>query len=294
MLLPIIEIGNKLWRWSMKKLENYVFIFVGAFLAAVALEIFLVPNNIIDGGITGISIMLSYLTKLPLGAFIFLLNIPFLIFGYKQIGKSFVISTFFAVTILSIGVTFLEKIHPLTSDTLLASVFGGIILGIGIGLVIRYGGSMDGTEIVAVVISEWSGFSVGEIVLFFNIFILGSAGIVFTWDRAMYSLITYFIAFKVIDLTIEGLDEAKAVMIVTEKADEIAETIIARLGRSVTFWEGKGGYTKGTKGILYAVVSRLEIAKLKMIVKEHDEGAFVTIHDVYDVLGGELQKRSIH
>ncbi|HHW56804.1 MAG TPA: YitT family protein [Clostridia bacterium] len=278
----------------MRTIEKYIFLTTGAFLAAVALEIFLVPNNIIDGGITGISIMLSYLTKLPLGAFIFVLNLPFLVFGYKQIGKGFVISTFFAVTVLSLGVTVLEDVSPLTNDTLLASVFGGILLGIGVGLVIKHGGSMDGTEIVAVVFSELSGFSVGEIVLFFNIFILGSAGIVFTWDRAMYSLITYFIAFKVIDLAIEGLDEEKAVMIITHKPDEIVETIIARLGRSVTFWEGKGGYTKDNKGILYAVVSRLEIAKLKMIVKEHDEGAFVTVHDVYDVLGGQFQKRSIH
>jgi len=278
----------------MKAIEKYVFLTLGAFLAAVALEIFLVPNYIIDGGITGISIMLSYLTKLPLGAYIFVLNLPFLFFGYRQIGKSFVFSTFYAVSVLSLSVTILEKLPPLTYDTLLASVFGGIILGIGVGLVIRHGGSMDGTEIVAVVFSEISGFSVGEIVLFINVFILGSAGIVFTWDRAMYSLITYFIAFKVIDLTIEGLDEEKAVMIITEKPEEIVETITARLGRSVTFWEGKGGYTREKKGILYAVVSRLEIAKLKSIVKEHDEGAFVTIHDVYDILGGQFRKRSIH
>lgn len=278
----------------MKWIEKYVFLTIGAFLAAIALEIFLVPNNIIDGGITGISIMLSYLTKIPLGAYIFLLNLPFLLFGYRQIGKSFVLSTFYAVSVLSLSVTILEKLPPLTYDTLLASVFGGIILGIGVGLVIRHGGSMDGTEIVAVVFSEISGFSVGEIVLFINVFILGSAGLVFTWDRAMYSLITYFIAFKVIDLTIEGLDEEKAVMIITEKPEEIVETITARLGRSITFWEGKGGYTKEKKGILYAVVSRLEIAKLKSIVKEHDEGAFVTIHDVYDILGGQFRKRSIH
>ncbi|MGB9780320.1 YitT family protein [Caldanaerobacter sp.] len=278
----------------MKFIERYVFLTLGAFLAGVALEIFLVPNYIIDGGITGISIMLSYLTKLPLGAYIFLLNIPFLFLGYRQIGKSFVLSTFYAVLVLSLSVTLLEKAPALTNDTLLASVFGGIILGIGVGLVIRHGGSMDGTEIVAVVISEITAFSVGEIVLFINIFILGSAGLVFTWDRAMYSLITYFIAFKVIDLTIEGIDEEKAVMIITEKPEEIVETITARLGRSVTFWEGIGGYTKSKKGVVYAVVSRLEIAKLKNIVKEHDENAFVTIHDVYDMLGGQFKKKSIH
>ncbi|MDQ7092256.1 YitT family protein [Desulfosporosinus sp. PR] len=275
-------------------LKKYVFLFIGAVLAAVGLEIFIVPNEIVDGGITGISIMASHLTKLPLGAFIFTLNIPFLVLGYYQIGKTFVFSTLFSITTLSIGVSILQPVPGLTNDMLLAAVFGGIILGIGVGLVVRYGGSMDGTEIVAIVISKQSGFSVGEVVMFFNIFILSSAGLLFGWNRAMYSLIAYFIAFKVIDLTIQGLDESKAVMIVSEKPDEISEALQARLGRGVTFLEGRGGYSGEAKGVLYSVITRLEIAKLKAIIDEIDEDAFVTIHDVHDVIGGKVRKKAIH
>lgn len=280
------------------KIGNYIrkygFLFMGAVFASIGLEIFLVPNSIVDGGITGISIMASFATKLPLGAFIFIFNIPFLVLGYYQIGKTFVLSTLFSITTLSIGVSILHPVPGLTNDTLLAAIFGGIILGMGVGLVVRYGGSLDGTEIVAIVVSKRTGFSVGELVMFFNIFILSSAGLLFGWDRAMYSLIAYFIAFKVIDLTIEGLDESKAVMIVTEKPEEIAEVLLARLGRGVTFLEGRGGYTGERKGVLYSVITRLEIAKLKSIIDEIDEDAFVTIHDVHDVLGGELKKKAIH
>ncbi len=268
--------------------------FLGSVLAAIGLEIFLVPNDIIDGGITGISIMASHLTKLPLGAFIFTFNIPFLIFRYYQIGKKFVLSTLFSITILSLGVSILNPVPGLTNDTLLAAVFGGIILGIGVGLVVRYGGSMDGTEIVAIVTSKRIGFSVGEIVMVFNIFILSSAGILFGWDRAMYSLIAYFIAFKVIDLTIQGLDESKAAMIVSEHPEEIANVLFTRLGRGVTFLEGKGGFSGRPKSVLYSVITRLEIAELKSIIDEIDENAFVTIHDVHDVIGGKSKKRAIH
>lgn len=274
--------------------KKYSFLFVGAVLASIGLEIFLVPNEIIDGGITGISIMASVISKLPLGAFLFFLNIPFLVFGYKQIGKTFAISTLFSIIVLSAGVTILHPIPGLTDDVFLAAVFGGIILGVGVGLVVRYGGSMDGTEIVAIVTSKKTGFSVGEIVMIINIAILSSAGLLFGWDRAMYSLVAYFIAFKVIDLTIEGLDESKAVMIVSEKPEEIAEVLLARLGRGVTFIEGRGAYSGQEKGVLYSVVTRLEISKLKSIIDEIDENAFVTISDVHEVLGGRLKKRAIH
>ncbi|HVJ47566.1 YitT family protein [Desulfitobacterium sp.] len=278
----------------VKLIYKCLFLTTGAVLAAIGLEIFLVPNNIVDGGINGISIIFSYLTKFPLGAFIFTFNLPFLVFGYSQIGKSFVISTLYAITVLSVGVSILHPIHGLTQDPLLATVFGGIILGIGVGLVIRYGGSLDGTEIVAIIFSKKTAFSVGEIVMFFNLFILSSAGIVFGWDRAMYSLIAYFIAFKVIDLTIEGLDESKSVIIVSDKQDEIAEVLMARLGRGVTYLEGRGGYTKQSKGVLYVVVTRLELSKLKSIIDEIDEEAFVTIQDVHEVLGGRFKKQAIH
>lgn len=275
-------------------LFKYLFLFIGSILAATGLECFLIPNNIIDGGVVGISIMLSYLTGDSLGIFILCLNIPFLLLGYKHIGKTFVLSTLFSISSLSIWVTILHPVPVLTEDLMLAAVFGGIVLGIGVGLIIRYGGSLDGTEIIAIILDKRTGFSVGEIVMFFNIFILSSAGLIFGWDKAMYSLIAYFIAFKMIDITIEGLDETKAVIVISESSDLIAEKVMARLGRGVTFLNGKGGYSGEERSVLYLVVTRLEIVKLKNIIDEIDESAFVTISDVHEVMGGRINKRAIH
>lgn len=275
-------------------IKNTVLIVIGALLVSVALEIFLIPNSIIDGGIIGIAIITGYLTKLPIGLFTFLFNLPFLFIGYKHIGKTFALSTLLGVTVLSIGIYYLHPVPQLTNDLLLAAVFGGIILGIGVGTIIRYGGSLDGTEIVGILISRQGSFSVGEIIMFFNIFILGSAGFVFGWDRAMYSLITYFIAFKVIDITIEGLEESKSVVIVSEYPEVLAEVIMARLGRGVTALMGKGCYSREEKNVLYVVVTRLELAKLRSIIGEIDENAFVAIGNVHEVLGGRFKKRAIH
>ena len=277
-----------------QQIRRYVFMFIGSILAALGLEVFLVPNQIIDGGVVGISIMASHLTSWPLGMFIFILNLPFIYLGYLQIGKSFAISTLFSLASLSLWVSVLVPIPGFTNDVFLASIFGGIILGIGVGLIIRYGGSLDGTEIVAIILDKRTGFSVGEIVMFFNIFIIGSAGLVFSWDKAMYSLVAYFIAYKLIDITIEGLDESKGVMIVSDHPHEIAEVLMARLGRGVTILHGQGAYTGESKQVLYSVITRLEIAKLKTIIKEIDENAFVIINEVHDVMGGKVKKRAIH
>lgn len=281
-----------------KKFFHYfkqaLFFTFGSLLAAVGLDIFLVPNKIIDGGITGISIISSHLSHLPLGMFIILFNIPFLYIGYKQIGRTFALSTLFSIVSLSIWVSILHAVPVLTKDVFLASIFGGVILGIGVGLIIRYGGSLDGTEIIAILVDKKSGFSVGEIVMFFNLFILTSAGFVFGWDKALYSLITYFVAFKMIDITIEGLDESKAVFIISNKGEEIAEQLMIRLGRGVTFLEGMGGYSKEKKNIIYLVVTRLEVAKLKEIINEIDSEAFLTISGVHDVMGVNYKKKAIH
>lgn len=278
----------------LRNLKKYILLFIGAIITAIGLEIFLVPNNIIDGGIVGVSIMASHLTGLPLGLYLVLLNIPFLYLGYAQIGKTFAISTLFAILSLAYGVSVFHPIPGLTDDLFLAAVFGGIIIGIGVGMIIRYGGSLDGTEIVAILVDKRSSFSVGEIIMFINLFILTSAGLVFTWDKAMYSLVAYFIAFKVIDTVIEGLDESKAVMIVSDRPTEIADALMARLGRGVTVLHGEGGYTKERKDVLYSVITRLEMAKLKSIIDEIDEGAFVTINDVHEVMGGRFKKKAIH
>jgi uncharacterized membrane-anchored protein YitT (DUF2179 family) len=270
-----------------------VLMVIGSVLASIGLEIFLIPNNIIDGGITGISIMASYLTNIPLGVFVFILNIPFLVIGYKQIGKTFAISTSFSIICLSIGVSILHPIPGITQDILLATIFGGIILGVGVGLIIRNGGSLDGTEIIAIILDKRSGFSIGEIVMFFNLFILGVAGLIFGWDRAMYSLIAYFIAFKTIDITVEGLDESKAVIIVSEKNKDISEALTDRLGRGVTLLHGEGAYKGDSTNVIYVVVSRLEIVKLKGIVNGFDENALITINSV-EASGKRYGKKAIH
>lgn len=269
-------------------------IMIGAVQVAVGLEIFLVPNNIIDGGVTGLSIMMSHLTGLKLGLFLFILNLPFLIIGYNQIGKTFAISTLFGVAVMSVGTALLHDVPSLTEDLLLSAVFGGIIVGIGVGLVIRAGGSLDGTEIVAILLTKKSPFSVGEVVMFFNLFILGSAGFIFGWDRAMYSLIAYYIAYKMIDLTMVGLEQSRSVYIISEQPDEIGDALAAQLGRGITYLSGEGGYSGEAKKVIFCVITRLEEAKLKSIVEEIDSSAFLAIGHIHDVSGGRFKKKNIH
>lgn len=278
----------------LEVLRRVLFITLGAVLVSVALEIFLVPNHIIDGGIVGISIMASHLSNVPLGLFLFLLNLPFLFLGYKQIGKTFSISTLYGVSIMSIGTFLLHPVNPLTVEPFLAAIFGGVILGVGVGMVIRFGGSLDGTEIVAIVFNKRIPFSVGETVMFLNVFILGSAGFVFGWDRAMFSLIAYYIAFKMIDITIAGFDESKAVWIISEESKEIGAAIMNRLGRGVTYLHGEGGFTGGRKRVIFCVITRLEEAKMKSIVHELDPAAFLAVGNIHDVKGGRFKKRDIH
>ncbi len=273
---------------------RFIFIVIGAILVSVALELFLVPNKITDGGVTGISVMSSYLSQLPLGIFLFLFNLPFLIVGYKQIGKTFAISTLVGITVMSIGTALLHPVDPFVTDTLLAFVFGGILLGLGTGIVIRFGGSLDGTEIVAILISRKSPFSVGEIIMFFNFFILLSAGFVFGWERALFSLLAYYIAYKTIDIVVDGLNESKSAWIISDQIEEIGAAIVNRLGRSVTYLAGEGGFSGDPKKVIFCVVTRLEEAKLKEIVNHFDENAFLAVGNIHDVKGGRFKKNAIH
>ena len=275
-------------------IRRALFIMIGALLMGVGLEEFLVPNKILDGGIVGISIILSYLTDWKLGLFIFILNIPFFYIGYKQIGKTFALSTLLGISVLSITTSLLHHVPVFTEDLLLATVFGGIVLGAGVGTVIRFGGSLDGTEILAILINKKFPFTVGEIVMFFNIFIFTLAGFVFGWDRAMYSLIAYFIAYKVMDIMITGVDESKSVWIISEKYQLIGDTLLARLGRGVTYLSGEGAYTGDDKKVIFCVITRLEEAKLKSIVEEIDTSAFLAVANISEVRGGRFKKRAIH
>ncbi|AQS11078.1 hypothetical protein CLOBY_32280 [Clostridium saccharobutylicum] len=273
--------------------SRIIFLILGSILVSIGLETFLIPNNIIDGGMTGISIMASHITKGKLGMFLVIFNLPFIIIGYRQIGKTFALSTIFSLICLSIGVTFLNPVPGVTQDILLATIFGGIMMGAGVGLIIRNGGSLDGTEIVAIMLEKRSAFSIGEIVMFFNLFIIGSSGFIFGWDRAMYSLLAYYIAFKTIDVVVQGLDESKAVIIVSEKNKEISDAIMSRLGRGITLLDAKGAYTGNETNVIYVVLSRLEIAKLKNIVHGFDKGALITISSV-EGTGKRYVKKAIH
>ena len=277
-----------------KQVQRALGIFMGTALVGVALEIFLIPNRIIDGGVVGLSIMAAHLSRLPVGLFLFVLNLPFLWMGYRQIGRSFSLTTLVAVTLMSLFTSALHPVPKLTGDLLLAAVFGGAILGLGVGMVIRHGGCLDGTEVVAIMLTRRLPFSVGEIVMFFNLFILGGASLVFGWDRAMYSLLAYFVAFRAIDTAVQGLDGSKAAMIVSRMPDKVREAIMRQLGRGVTELEGKGGFTGASRSVLYTVVSRLELAKLKSIVLEVDGDAFVAIQDVHEVMGRRYRKEAPH
>lgn len=277
-----------------KVIFRTIAITIGAILMATGLEIFLVPNHVIDGGITGISIMLAHITGWKLGIFLFILNLPFVYMGYKQMGKTFAISTVYGIIILSIFVSFFHPIPAFTEDILLATVFGGMILGIGVGVVIRNGGALDGTEILALVITKKAPFSVGQIIMFINVFILGAAGFVFSWDRAMYSLLAYVIASKAIDTVVAGLEESKSVWIISDEAEEIGDAINARLGRGVTYIQGQGAFTGDNKKVIFSIITRLEESKLTTIVEDIDPTAFLAIADISEVRGGRFKKKDIH
>ena len=278
------KIKNK----GFRKVIEYLILTLGSILAAFALEQFLIPNTVLDGGITGISIIIYKLTNIPLGLLVVLINIPFIYIGYRNLGKRFLFRTIYAMLTFSLFLSYLELFDPFTEEMLLATVFGGAILGVGVGLIIRSGGCNDGTESVAIVISKRTDLSVGQIVLIFNLVIYIVAGFIFGFDRAMYSLLTYIITFKVIDFVSEGLEQAKAAMIITDKGTNISEEIYKRLGRTTTMIRAKG-LISGEKEVMYCVLTRMEVFELRHIVEEMDESAFVTITDVSDIIGDHIK-----
>lgn len=280
-----------------RQIKNYIFqglqLLIGAIIASIGLELFLIPNQVIDGGVVGLSIMGHFMMDgVPFGVFLVVLNIPFLYIGYKHIGKNFAVATVVAVIMLSFCSEYAATFDKVTNDPFLAAIFGGIIDGIGVGIIMRAGGSLDGTEIVAIIADKHTPFSVGEVVMFINLFILSGAGLLFGWDKAMYSLVAYFVIAKMIDVVTKGFDETYAVMIVTKDPIEVTDELNAQLGRGVTILHGQGGYTKLPKEILYCVVNRLEVTKVKEIVLSMDENAFVTINSVYDIVGGRFKTKS--
>lgn len=274
---------------EMKLLFDFILMGIGAIIAAFAIEEFLVPCTILDGGVVGISIMINNLTGMLLSVLTICINIPFLLLGSKKLGKMFIIKSAYSMTIFSIFLEIFEEFTNATSEYLLAVSFGGVILGIGVGIVIRYGGCLDGTETIAILLNRKTNFPVGQTVLFFNIIIYAIAGILFGFDRAMYSLLTYFIASKVIDIVENGVNQSKAAMIITNDSQEISEKIYLQLGRTVTIMEGEG-LVSGKKVVLYCVLTRLEIRQLRDIIDSIDSSAFVAISDVSEIIGKHMKK----
>ena len=264
---------------------------VGAVIAAFALEEFLVPFTILDGGIVGISMIISQLSGWPLGVLTIVLNIPFMILGYRRLGKRFLIKAIYAMIVFSSFLGVFEHMKEVTNQEILVVVFGGVLLGIGVGLILRYGGCLDGTEIVAMLLSHHMEFSVGQIVLFFNIIIYAVAGFLFGPDRALYSLLTYFITSKIIDIVENGMEQGKSVMIITDHGKDIADKIYSQLGRTCTQMEGKGMVSNGKKTVLYCVITRVEVPAIKKIINDADVSAFMTISDVSEIVGNHIKKR---
>jgi uncharacterized membrane-anchored protein YitT (DUF2179 family) len=279
----------------LTELNQLVMITIGAVIAAIGLELFLVPNNILDGGVIGLSIIASKLTGSPMSIFLILLNLPFLYIGYRRMGLKFTMHTLYGVVILSAVTTYLHHFEPFTDDLFLATVIGAVILGTGVGLVIRTGGALDGTEIVAILVSKKRPVSVGQFIMILNLFIFILAALmVFTWETAMYSIITYFIAFKMIDIVVEGMEELKSVTIISDIPDQIADALLKEMGRGMTYIHGEGVFTGEPKKIIYTIVSRIELSSLRSTVNELDPKAVIAIENIADVSGSNFQKGNAH
>lgn len=262
---------------------------VGSLIAAFAIEEFLVPNTILDGGVIGVGMMINSLTGVPLSVLTIILNLPFLIFGATKLGNIFIAKAAYSMVAFSVFVQVFSPWEDVTSETLLAVCFGGCLLGVGVGLVIRSGGCLDGTETVAIVLNRKFSMPVGQMVLAMNVIIYSIAGVLFGFDRAMYSLLTYFITSKVLDMVESGMNQAKTAMIITDDALEVSEKIYKSLGRTVTIMDGMG-LVSGKKKVLYCVLTKFEVRELKNIISSIDSSAFVTVTDVSEIIGNHIKK----
>jgi uncharacterized membrane-anchored protein YitT (DUF2179 family) len=267
----------------------FFWITLGAFLAALSIRIFLLPNQLIDGGVVGIALILARLLgENYLSYFLIFLNLPFIYLAYRYIRRSFVVHMGAAVLLFAGFLVVLTKVPLFSGDALEIIVFGGAILGTGVGLIIRNGGCLDGTEILAIIINRKKGFTVGQVVLFINIFIFTAYGWIFKdWHIALRSLLTYVVAFKMIDIVIVGLDELKSVLIISSKPKELADVIINRLGLGLTIMHGRGGFSGDTREILFVIVERLDLAELKEIILHEDPTAFMAIENLHEVVYGK-------
>lgn len=273
-------------------LLSYFWTAVGAFLAALSIKMFLFPNDLIDGGIIGVSMILTRLSTKALSPIYFIiLTLPFIYLSYKFIRRTFFVQMIIAVILFTLFLTLLNRIEPFESDPLEVIVIGGAILGIGAGLIIRNGGCLDGTEILAIIINRKKGFTVGQVVLFINLFIFAAYGIIFSdWHIAFRSLLTYVVAFKMMDIVIVGLDELKSVIIISSKPKELTQLVMHEMGLGLTVMYGRGGYSGDAREILFVIVERLDLADLKDLILREDPSAFMAVENLHEVVYGRQAK----
>ena len=276
--------------------QDTFFISTGILSAAFGLESFLLPNRFIDGGVTGISLLITETTILPLYSLIVLVNLPFLLLGLKVIGKNFAIKTTIAILGLSLTLALIE-FPEITKDKLLVSVFGGFFLGAGIGLSIRGGGVLDGTEVLALYLSKRLGTKIGDVMIAINLIIFLAAAYMLSIESALYSMLTYLAASKTLDFVVDGIEEYTGVTIISEASERIRMMITDKLGRGLTIYNARGGYQKNgmhnNYEVIYTVITRLEISKLNNEILKIDPDAFVVMNSINDTRGGMVKKRAI-
>lgn len=274
---------------------NYFWIATGCFLGALSIRMFLYPNALIDGGVVGISLILGRLTSDNfISLYLIALNIPFIYLAYRFIRKTFVIQMLIAVFVFAAFLSLLNHIPAYKGDPLEIIVIGGALLGIGSGLIIRNGGCTDGSEILGIIANKKFGFTVGQIVLVFNFFVFVSYGLLFLdWHIAVQSLLTYIVAFKMIDLVLVGLEEIKSVTVISAKSEEIRASILEELGLGLTITHGRGGYSKDAREILHVIVERLDLADLKELILRIDPNAFLSVTNVYEVVYGHKPSKDL-
>lgn len=275
-------------------LKEMIFIGLGVLSAGFGLKGFLLPNKFIDGGVTGISLLVSNVFGFSLPVLLIIINIPFIIMAFSQVGRKFAFQSMIAIAMLALAVGFIPYPH-ITEDKLLIAAFGGFFLGTGIGLSIRGGAVIDGTEVAAIYLSKKTGLTIGDLILIFNVLIFAVAAYVLSIETALYAILTYLAAAKTVDFVIEGIEEYNGITIISEQSDSIRKAIIELMGRGVTIYLGKGGYNESPDGkdILFTVVTRLELNHLKSIVDGIDENAFVVISGVKNAKGGIIKKRPL-
>ncbi len=289
---------NDVIEWKkILNLKNFLQLLLGTTLAVLAMKGFMIPNHFMDGGITGISILLRELLHVNISILVIILNSIFIYLGYRRIGKTFAVQTTIAVAILALGLFFIN-IKPITTDKLLIAIFGGILIGTGIGLVIRGGGVIDGAEVIAVFTRRKTGFSNSEIIMLINTIIFAVAAFVFGIETAMYSIITYFTATKATDYVVDGIEEFTAMNIISSKQEEIKNLLVNELGKGITVFKGERGYLPGSFDIktdceiIVTIVTRLEIKQIEENVMGIDPKAFVYVQSVKEAAGGVLKAKS--